>query len=69
MRFTLALALCMSAAVMMTPPPAHSVDFVADQVTRSGGHIHRGSLYYRDDMWRIEHNDPGSIEVTIVRKD
>ena len=27
------------------------------------------SLYHRDDMWRIEHNDPGSIEVTIVRKD
>ncbi|HET9844602.1 MAG TPA: hypothetical protein VFQ02_02560 [Nitrospira sp.] len=69
MRFTLALALCMSAAVMMTPPAAHSVDFVADQVTRSGGHVHRGSLYYRDDMWRIEHNDPGSIEVTIGRKD
>ena len=33
------------------------------------GHTHRGRLYHRDDMWRIAHNDPGSIEVTIVRKD
>jgi hypothetical protein len=67
MRLILAFTLCLSTSVMMTP--AHGLQFVADQVTRSGGHVHRGSLYYRDDMLRIEHNDPGSIEVTIVRKD
>jgi hypothetical protein len=67
MRWILAFTLCISTSVMMTP--AHGLQFVADQVTRSGGHVHRGSLYYRDDMLRIEHNDPGSIEVTIVRKD
>jgi hypothetical protein len=67
MRLILAFALCISTSVMMTP--AHGLQFVADQVTRSGGHVHRGSRYYRDDMLRIEHNDPGSIEVTIVRKD
>jgi hypothetical protein len=66
-RLILAFALCISTSVMMTP--AHGLQFVADQVTRPGGHVHRGSLYYRDDMLRIEHNDPGSIEVTIVRKD
>ena len=37
--------------------------------SRSRAATHRGSLYHRDDMWRIEHNDPGSIEVPIVRKD
>jgi hypothetical protein len=67
MRLILAFALCISTSVMMTP--AHGLQFVADQVTRSGGHVHRGSLYYRDAMLRIAHNDPGSIEVTIVRKD
>jgi hypothetical protein len=67
MRWILAFTLCISTSVMMTP--AHGLQFVADQVTRSGGHVHRGSRYYRDDMLRIEHNDPGSIEVTIVRKD
>ena len=61
------LALCVLVTVMTRP--AHGVQFIADQVTRSDGHTHRGSLYHRDDMWRIEHNDPGSIEVTIVRKD
>jgi hypothetical protein len=67
MRWILAFTLCISTSVMMTP--AHGLQFVADQVTRSGGHVHRGSLYYRDAMLRIAHNDPGSIEVTIVRKD
>lgn len=62
---------CILLAIMLAvqTTPAQGVQFVADQVTRSGGHTHRGSLYHRDDMWRIEHNDPGSIEVTIVRKD
>src|SRR6476469_8743892 len=67
MRWVLYFTLWMSLAVMTTS--AHGVEFIADQITVSGGHTHRGNLYYRDDMWRIEHNDPGSIEVTIVRKD
>lgn len=67
MRLIRSIALCLPLSVMTTPGQA--VQFVADQITQSGGHTHRGSIYYRDDMWRIEHNDPGSIEVTIVRKD
>ena len=67
MRLAVSLMFGISLGVITTA--AQGVQFVADQVTVSGGHTHRGSLYYRDDMWRIEHNDPGSIEVTIVRKD
>jgi len=67
MRLICSFVLCLPLAVITTP--VQGVQFVADQVTQTGGHTHRGSLYYRDDMWRIEHNDPGSVEVTIVRKD
>ena len=63
------LGIALSAWMAVVTAPAYGVQFVADQVTQTGGHVHRGSLYHRDDMWRIEHNDPGSIEVTIVRKD
>jgi len=63
------LGIALSAWMAVVTAPAYGVQFVADQVTQTGGHVHRASLYHRDDMWRIEHNDPGSIEVTIVRKD
>ena len=66
MKWRCALVLCVPLCITT---PAQGLQFVADQITISGGHTHRGSVYYRDDMWRIEHNDPGSIEVTIVRKD
>ena len=67
MRLSLSCVFCMALAFITTP--AQGVQFVADQVTESGGHTHRGILYYRDDMWRIEHNDPGSVDITIVRRD
>ena len=67
MRLIRAIVLCMPLLVITTSVQA--VQFVAEQVTIYGGHTHRGHLYYRDDMWRIEHNDPGSVAVTIVRKD
>ena len=63
------LSLLLWAMLVMTTTAAQAAQFVADQITRSGGHTHRGNLFHRDDMWRIEHNDPSSIEVTIVRKD
>lgn len=65
----LSLPLTLCAFLVFMTAPAESVQFIAEQVTEAGGHTHRGSLYHRDDMWRIEHNDPGSIEVTIGRKD
>ena len=67
MRSILSLMLCMLLSLIAAP--VQGVQFIADQMTFSGGRTHRGSLYHRDDMWRIEHNDAGSIEVTIVRKD
>ena len=54
---------------VISAPTAWSVDFVADQLTQIGDRTYRGSLFCRDNMWRIEHNSPGSVEVTIVRKD
>jgi hypothetical protein len=67
MRWQCALALWIP--LVITTTPVEGAQFVAEQVTQADGHVHRASLYHRDDMWRIEHNDPGSIEVTIVRKD
>lgn len=48
---------------------AEALEFQADQVTRIGEQTHRASLYYKDDRWRLEHNDRGPVGVTIVRKD
>lgn len=48
---------------------AWAIEFMADQVTRIDGHSRKASVYYRDDMWRLDHNDTGPVNVTIVRKD
>jgi len=69
MKLIRAIVLWMPLALLMITTPVHAVEFAAEQVTIYGGHTHRGNLYYREDMWRIEHNDPNSVEVTIVRKD
>lgn len=37
-----------------TTMPAEGLQFVADQISIYGRHTHRGSLHYRDAMWRIE---------------
>ncbi|SLM47285.1 conserved exported protein of unknown function [Nitrospira japonica] len=64
------LVLAMIASpIASRPTPVCAIEFVADQTIRAEGRVHRSSLYYRDDMWRIEHNDPGSVDITIVRKD
>jgi len=55
--------------VVIPAPSAWSVEFVADQLTQIGDRTYRGSLFCKDDRWRIEHNSPGSVDVTIVRKD
>lgn len=48
---------------------AQALEFLADLVTRTDGHTHKANIYYKDDMWRLEHNDRGPVGVTIVRKD
>ncbi|MBI4401963.1 MAG: hypothetical protein HY581_10055 [Nitrospirae bacterium] len=48
---------------------AWALEFSADQITRVNGHSRKANLYYRDEMWRLEHHDVGPVNVTIVRKD
>jgi len=49
--------------------PAVALEFTADQITKIDGRTHKASIYYRDQMWRIEHHSLGPVNVTIVRKD
>ena len=49
--------------------PAWALEFSADQFTRANGKTHRSNIFYRDDRWRLEHQEIGPVNVTIVRKD
>ncbi|BCA55061.1 conserved exported protein of unknown function [Nitrospira sp. KM1] len=46
-----------------------ALEFTADQITKIDGHTRKASIYYRDQMWRIEHHSMGPVNVSIVRKD
>jgi hypothetical protein len=48
---------------------ASALEFTADQVTKIDGKLHKAYIYYRDAMWRIEHQSTGPVNVSIVRKD
>jgi hypothetical protein len=48
---------------------ASALEFTADQITKIDGRTHKAFIYYRDQMWRIEHHSMGPVNVTIVRKD
>jgi hypothetical protein len=54
---------------LVHPFAAHSLEFTADQITKADGHVQKAIIYYRDNMWRIEHHSMGPVNVTIVRKD
>ncbi len=56
-------------ASCLTIEAAPALEFVADQVTKKDGHALRTGIYYKDDMWRLEHNSNGPVNITIVRKD
>ena len=49
--------------------PSFALEFTADQITKIDGRTHKAFIYYRDQMWRIEHHELGPVNVTIVRKD
>ncbi|MDF0642829.1 MAG: hypothetical protein P0111_02260 [Nitrospira sp.] len=49
--------------------PAAALEFTADQLTKIDGRTHKSFIYYRDQMWRIEHHSMGPVNVSIVRKD
>jgi hypothetical protein len=48
---------------------AQALEFTADQVTKINGRTQKSNIYYRDNMWRIEHHTMGPVNVSIVRKD
>lgn len=48
---------------------ARALEFVAERVTRIDGKSWKDNIYYRDNMWRVEQNSPGPVNVMIVRKD
>lgn len=49
--------------------PALALEFSADQIVKMDGKTRKTTMYYRDDMWRLEHHDRGPVNITIVRKD
>ena len=58
----LALGICFSGAAL-------ALEFTADRITKIDGRTGKASIYYRDNMWRIEHHTMGPVNVSIVRKD
>src|SRR5512143_110896 len=48
---------------------ALALEFTADQITKIDGRTRKALIYYRDQMWRIEHHSMGPVNVSIVRKD
>jgi len=56
-------------AGMFAETSTWALEFTADQVTKIDGRSHKANIYYRDQMWRIEHQSLGPVNVSIVRKD
>jgi hypothetical protein len=59
----------MAALSIFGSPVAEALEFTADQVTKINGRTQKSNIYYRDNMWRIEHHTMGPVNVSIVRKD
>jgi hypothetical protein len=55
--------------LLVASGPVSALEFSGDQILKSNGKTHTANIYYRDDRWRLEHQDPGPVNVTIVRKD
>jgi hypothetical protein len=68
MRYVLLMGLTWC-AVFAYPLSGRALEFTADQITKADGRIQKAIIYYRDNMWRIEHHSMGPVNVTIVRKD
>jgi hypothetical protein len=54
---------------LLTGVTVWALEFTADQITKIDGRTHKAFIYYRDQMWRIEHHSLGPVNVSIVRKD
>ena len=63
------LVFWIACGLLLVGLPAWALEFTADQVTKIDGRTHKANIYYRDTMWRIEHQSMGPVNVSIVRKD
>lgn len=63
------LALFMTCSLLVVGVSAEALEFTADRITKIDGHTGKAVIYYRDNMWRIEHHSMGPVNVSIVRKD
>lgn len=63
------LAFIVAAILCGSSLPGWALEFTADQVTKIDGRTQKAIIYYRDQMWRIEHHTMGPVNVSIVRKD
>lgn len=63
------LAMCIACSLLLVGLPSWALEFTADQVTKIDGKSYKAVIYYRDQMWRIEHHSMGPVNVSIVRKD
>ncbi|HSA62317.1 MAG TPA: hypothetical protein VLE03_08765 [Nitrospiraceae bacterium] len=63
------LASLIAAAAVGACLPSWALEFTADRITKMDGRTGKTVVYYRDDMWRIEHHSMGPVNVSIVRKD
>ncbi len=61
--------LMMTCSVLLSSIPTQALEFTADQITKINGRSQKSNVYYRDNMWRIEHHTMGPVNVSIVRKD
>jgi nucleoside-diphosphate-sugar epimerase len=41
--------------------PAWALEFTADRITTIDGRTGKDALFYRDDMWRLEHHASGPV--------
>ena len=48
---------------------SEALEFTADRITRTDRGLHHARIFYRDEMWRLEHNGNGPVSITIVRQD
>jgi hypothetical protein len=63
------VAFFIAAFIVGASVPSWALEFTADRITKMDGRTGKAVVYYRDDMWRIEHHSMGPVNVSIVRKD
>ncbi|NGZ02174.1 MAG: hypothetical protein CV090_03875 [Nitrospira sp. WS238] len=63
------IVLSVLCSLLLLNERAWALEFTADQVTKIQGKLQKANIYYRDNMWRIEHHTMGPVNVSIVRKD